>query len=203
MYIPRLFKNDDGEAIQQFIQENGFGIIVSHSDHGILATHIPMELEEEKDEFFLRGHVAKGNPQWKHFENEQEVLAIFQGVHTYISSSWYNHINVPTWNYLAVHVYGNIRLLNDSELYQSVKRLVDNYEQDSSKPFTVESMPEDDLKKQMRGIVGFEIKITKIEGKKKLSQNRNDEDYQNVISELEKRNDSHSHQIAKEMRKLR
>lgn len=200
MYIPRIFKNENEEEVKDFIRTNSFGILVSQKDKEILATHIPIELEPAGDNWMLRGHVAKGNQQWKHFESGEEVMVIFHGPHAYVSSSWYNHINVPTWNYIAVHVYGKVQLLNEEDLLLSLKNLVNKYEKDSEHPFSMDMMPEEDLKKQLRGIVGFEILITKIEAQKKLSQNRNDEDYHNVIEKLENSEDANAMQTAKAMK---
>ena len=95
MYIPKYFKEEDLDTIQQLIDSNGFGIIVSQLKGRLWATHIPIELERNGNEFTLYGHISKANKQWKGFSDIQEVLVIFQGVHAYISSSWYNHENVP------------------------------------------------------------------------------------------------------------
>ncbi|MBK5280316.1 MAG: FMN-binding negative transcriptional regulator, partial [Bacteroidia bacterium] len=149
----------------------------------------------------LSGHVARGNKQWKEWSSETEVLAIFSGPHTYISSSWYDHENVPTWNYIAVHVYGKLKILSDQELLQSLKDLTNKYEKQSEKPVTVEKMNPNYVKKEMLGIVGFEIEITKIEGTYKLSQNRDAKNHETIISELKKRNDPSSTAIAQEMKK--
>jgi len=203
MYIPRIYKNVNEEEIQRFLIENSFGILVSASCGEILATHIPLELEQnKKEEWVLQGHVARGNPHWKHFEDDTEVLAIFNGPHTYISSSWYDHVNVPTWNYIAVHVSGTIKILEGDDLYLHLKKLVDKYEQSSSNPVSLETMPEEFVKKEIRGIVGFEIKIESIEAVKKMSQNRNEKDYNNITSKLEERSDTQSKAVSEEMKRI-
>ena len=203
MYIPRIHKNDNFEEIKSFVEDNGFGIIISQDVGIISATHIPMQLKVFNDEWYLHGHLAKGNPQWKQFSEHQEVLVIFQGPHSYISSSWYDHINVPTWNYIAVHLSGKIRIQTPNELEDTVVDLVEKYEQKSKQPFSIESMKREDFKKQLAGIVGFEIKITKIEGKKKLSQNRNSTDFNNIIKKLDESKNWEAQQVANEMRKLK
>ncbi len=129
------------------------------------------------------------------------MLAIFSAHHSYISSSWYKHATtVPTWNYVAVHVYGTIRLVSEAELYQSLEELVDKYEQVSENPVSLKKLPEQMIKREMRGIVGFEIEITEIHAKQKLSQNRHEEDFKNIITELGNLNDANADGIAKKMK---
>ena len=204
MYIPPYYKNNNLEEIKQFIRDNAFAVLISNGKNAPDASHIPLELIEESDgHSFLQGHVSRGNPQWKNFSSNDNVLAIFQGPHSYISSGWYNHINVPTWNYIAVHVTGKIEIVEEGEMYESLKKLVDHYESGSEKPVKVEEMPHDMMEKYMKGIVGFKIQIEKIEGKWKLSQNRDDEDYKNIIDQLQKLNDINAGLVAEEMKKLK
>ena len=200
MYIPKQFHNNDGAAIKAFIRKNSFGILISQSESKMLATHIPLELSA--DETKLTGHISRANPQWKKFDSLSDVLAIFPGPHAYISSSWYDHENVPTWNYIAVHVYGKIKIIEGEALYQSLKHLVDKYESKSAIPVSVEQMSPAYVQKSIQGIVGFEIAITAIEAAYKLSQNRDQKNYQNIIHELDKTADHSSLQVADEMRKI-
>ena len=202
MYIPELYKNENQEDIQNFIHQNGFGILVNQTDGKLWATHIPLLLEEKDGKQLLVGHVSRENPQAESFKTNDDVLAIFSGAHTYISSSWYDHENVPTWNYLAVHVYGKVQLHSLKETIEALKRLVNKYEAKAEKPVRVEDLSEKTML-QARGIVSFEIEITAIEAKKKLSQNRDDKNYQNIISKLENSNDFQSNEVAKEMKKNR
>ncbi|MCY7410720.1 MAG: FMN-binding negative transcriptional regulator [Chitinophagales bacterium] len=204
MYLPKINRIEDLPAIEDFIEKNSFAILINEVKENPWATHLPLELEvNEAGEKVLWGHLSKANPQWKSFGKEEQVLAIFQGPHTYISSSWYNHVNVPTWNYIAVHVYGKIKLMNDEQVYEHLKRLVNKYEAISENPVSVETMPPEFVRKEMKGVVGFEIAIEKIEGKWKLSQNRDDENYRNIILELEKLNNVNAALIAEEMKKMR
>ena len=200
MYVPKQFRNNDGSTISDFIRHHGFGILVSQSDSRMVATHIPLELSE--DETKLRGHIAKANPQWKNFQNNSEVMVIFHGPHTYVSSSWYDHENVPTWNYIAVHVYGKIQIIEGDELYSALKQLVDKYEKRSEYPVSIEKMSPDYVRQSIQGLVGFAIEITSIEAAYKLSQNRDRKNYVNIISELEKRGDYESKSVAAEMKKI-
>lgn len=202
MYIPALYKNDDQDDIQNFIHQNGFGVLVNQTDGKLWATHIPLLLEEKKGKQILVGHVSRENPQAESFKTNDDVLAIFSGAHTYISSSWYDHENVPTWNYLAVHVYGKLKIHSLDESVEALKRLVDKYEAKSENPLRIEDLSKKTML-QARGIVSFEIEITAIEAKKKLSQNRDDKNYKTIISELEKTNDNQAIAIAKEMKKNR
>lgn len=202
MYIPALYKNDNQDDIQNFIHQNGFGVLVNQTDGKLWATHIPLLLEEKKGKQILVGHVSRENPQAESFKTNDDVLAIFSGAHTYISSSWYDHENVPTWNYLAVHAYGKLKIHSLDESVEALKRLVDKYEAKSENPLRIEDLSKKTML-QARGIVSFEIEITAIEAKKKLSQNRDDKNYQTIISELEKTNDNQAIAIAKEMKKNR
>lgn len=199
MYVPKYAQNNDFSAIKEFIKQNGFGILVSQSEHKLMATHIPMEFSP--DETKLTGHISRANQQWKKFDAALEVLAIFTGPHAYISPSWYDHENVPTWNYIAAHAYGKINILEGEKLHQSLKQLVDKYESASTHPVSLESMSPDYVKKAIQGLVCFEITITNIEGTYKLSQNRDAKNHQSIVQELEKRKDAGSLQVASEMKK--
>ena len=202
MYIPEVYKNENQLDIQNFIHQNGFGILVNQTNGKLWATHIPLLLEEKDGKQILVGHVSIENLQAESFKTNDEVLVVFSGVHSYISSSWYDHENVPTWNYLAVHVYGKLKIHSLEETIEALKRLVDKYEAKSEKPVRVEDLSKKTML-QARGIISFEIEITSIEAMKKLSQNRDDKNYQNIISKLEKSNDFQSIEVAKEMKKNR
>ncbi len=202
MYIPELYKNEDQEDIQKFIHQNGFGILVNQTNGKLWATHIPLLLEEIEEKQVLVGHVSKENPQAASFRTDDEILAIFSGAHAYISSSWYDHENVPTWNYIAVHVYGKIKIHSPTETIEALKRLVDKYEVKSEKPVRIEDLSKQTML-QSKGIVSFEIEINAIEAKKKLSQNRDDKNYKTIISKLEISEDFPAIEIAKEMKKNR
>jgi transcriptional regulator len=159
-------------------------------------------VEGEHGERFLNGHFARANEQWRTFETGNEVLAIFAGPDTYVSARWYNHVNVPTWNYMVVHAYGKPRLVtNHDELYAMLKTMVDNYEANAvtAQPYKLENLPPDFVEKEMRGIVGFQIKISRLDAKFKLGQNRRQLDYDNVIAELQRSADRNSREIAQAM----
>ena len=201
MYIPAIYKNENQEEIEQFIHENGFAILVNQTHDKPWATHIPLELDHDNDgNTILVGHISKENPQGESFETNTDVLAIFTGPHAYISSSWYDHENVPTWNYTAVHVYGNVTILNFEQTVVSLKKLVDRYELASENPIRVEDLSAKTMR-EAHGVIAFEISIKSIESVKKISQNRDAKNYENIILELEKRNDSDSKKIGELMKK--
>jgi len=172
MYIPNYYKNENLEEVKSFLIKNSFGILINQTNGKLAGTHIPLELAVDEDgSNVLTGHISKANPQWESFNTNEEVLAIFTGPHSYVSSSWYKKEDAPTWNYIAVHVYGTIKIIGGDELLSTLKKLVNEYEKNSKKPISVEKMSEKTLK-QMNGIVGFKIRITKIQAAYKLSQTR-------------------------------
>ena len=172
--------------------------MVTYDGEKPAASHLLTEVVEDGENLLINGHMAKANPLWKTFEKNPEVLLIFHGPHTYISPTWYNHINVPTWNYQAVHVYGQPRIVTDPEEFHAIlSRLVARHETGSS--YRLESLPPDFVANNMKGIVGFQIEVTRIEANYKLSQNRDDADYQNIVQQLHSREDEMSHQLAEAM----
>lgn len=204
MYIPKFFKVEDIEIAKSFIQENSFGILINQVDGKPFATHIPLVIEtKSKNKSVLFGHIVKANNQWKAFHEDQEVLVIFQGPHAYVSSSWYDDENVPTWNYAAVNVYGKIKIVDNETVYKHLSKLVDKYEMGNENPVRVSSMSASMLEKQMNAIVGFEIHITEIQAAEKLSQNRDEKNYNNIIVELEKKGDVNSLKVAAAMKNLK
>lgn len=202
MYIPELFKNENQQEIESFLQENAFAILINTTHGKPWGTHTPLFLEKREGKLILSGHIAKENPQAESLYNDEEVLAIFNGPHTYISSSWYDHENVPTWNYIAIHVYGKIKLLDYNESVLVLKKLVDKYEKNQENPIRIEKLSEKTMR-QARGILAFEIEIISIEAKKKLSQNRDDKNYKNIITHLEESENQSDKDIALEMKKNR
>lgn len=203
MYIPDIFINENQEEIKDFLQKNSFGILVNQTNGKLWATHIPLELDtNENGKQVLYGHISKENPQWESFANNNKVLAIFSGPHSYISSSWYDHESVPTWNYIAVHIYGTIKIIEGEAVIESLKKLVDKYEKNSKNPIRVEDLSKKTMM-QTRGIVAFEIEIDEIQAKHKLSQNRDEKNYDNIISELKKTENPQATAIANEMTKCR
>jgi transcriptional regulator len=202
MYTPKLYREEDRSKILQFMRENEFVTLVCFDGQRPVASHLLVEVIEEGQRLLVNGHMSRANPLWKTFEHQPEVLVIFQGPHTYISPTWYNHVNVPTWNYQAVHVYGRPRLVTEhDEAYHLLKRLIERHEK--SGHYRMESLPPDFVEKEIRGIMAFQVEVTGIEANYKLSQNRNDEDYWNIVSQLAQREDELSHGVAEAMKKQR
>jgi transcriptional regulator len=202
MYTPKLYREEDRAKIIAFLRQNEFATLVTYDDEKPTASHLLMEVVEEGERIFVNGHMSKANPQWRTFESDAEALVIFQGPHTYISPTWYNHVNVPTWNYQAVHVYGKPRIIeNHDGAYQILKRLIDRHE--TAGHYKLETLPQDFVEKEIKGIVAFQIAVTKIEANYKLSQNRDDESYRSIVSHLEECEDEMSHGVAEAMRKKR
>lgn len=200
MYIPPHYSNQDIDEVKDFLRQNSFGILINIVDHKPWGTHIPLELEtDENGKDILVGHIAKANPQWKNFTDKGEVLCIFNGPHAYVSSSWYKEEEVPTWNYIAVHVYGTLRVLTAQETMESMHRLVDKYEKNSKKPISLKKLSTKTLR-QVRGVVGFQVQVSDIQATYKLSQTQVD-DHHKIISELEERPDSGSQSVAQHMKK--
>jgi transcriptional regulator len=201
MHIPKLYREEDRTRIIEFLKGNGFPALVSHDGEKLVATHLPVELLEGADgSLTILGHMSRANPQWKSF-GEQEVLLIFHGAHTYISPRWYNHVNVPTWNYMNIHVYGKVRMLEGQELHDLLSQLVQKHEANTG--YSMEGLPAEMVAKEIKGVAGFALEVTRIDAGFKLSQNRDDESHANIVRELEKRGDDASAEVAQEMKSRR
>ena len=202
MYIHKLNREENHEKILEFLRRNDFAILVAHDGGKPVASHLLMEIVEDGDDLFVNGHMSKANSLWKILEKNDEVLVIFQGSHTYISPTWYDHVNVPTWNYQSVHVYGKPRIITEhDEAYGLLQRLIERHEAGSS--YKLETLPRDFVEKEMKGIVAFQIKVTRMEANYKLSQNRDDKNYRSIVAHLEERTDELSHGVAEEMKRNR
>ena len=198
MYISRLYREEDRAKILEFLKQNEFATLVTHDGEKPIASHLLFEVTEDGESLFLNGHMSRANPLWKTFEKNPDVLVIFQGPHTYISPTWYNHVNVPTWNYQAVHLYGSPRIVSGDEYRAMLSRLIARHEGGTN--YRMESLPQDFVEKQMNGTVGFQVHVTRFEANYKLSQNRDDTDYHNIIERLNEREDEMSHGVAEAMR---
>lgn len=201
MYVPKRFKVKDTKEIWKFVNQHSFATLVTSENNIPVATHLPVAVHKNNDNYIITGHMAYANPQWKTFENDSKTLAIFQGPHAYVSSTWYSHENVPTWNYQAVHMYGKPRILERDELRESLKVLTNKYEQHREPSFSVENYTPKLLEAQLNAIIGFEVNVTEIQASYKLSQNRNETDYARIIDHLKQEDTSDSNQIAAEMEK--
>ncbi len=187
MYVPTHFNEDRISILHKTITQIGFGTLVTCGQEGLEASHLPMLLDSETTSLgVLHGHVARANLQWSRTNSDVQALAIFLGPDAYITPSWYATKKetgkvVPTWNYLAIHAYGDVIFYDDrTKLLALVERLTDAHEQRRSNPWAVNDAPSDYIDKMLAGIVGFEINVKRLEGKWKMSQNRNKQDFAGV-----------------------
>jgi transcriptional regulator len=178
MYLPKHFEVADDVVKLAFIEANNFGQLISQLNGRLFSTHIPFLLNKEKTS--LLGHLARQNPQHKQIVG-QEVLITFQGAHDYISPSWFKTPGVPTWNYQAVHVYGTCKLIDEAE---GIAEIVDALTEKHEARFENQWQPEYKAA-MLKAIIGIEISIDEIQGKYKLSQNRSEQDQQQIVDGLE------------------
>lgn len=197
MYIPSSYAVKSSRAIEQFIQSHPFAVMISHTN-GYLATHLPLLMVEYEGEKMLVGHIAKKNPQWKYLEDGLEVLVIFSGPESYISSSWYDYPEVSTWDYMAVHVTGKIKLQDDAQLWQSLQHLMGHFEQAEAHPVSFENLPEN-IKEQRMGIGGFYITMDNTDAIFKLSQNQDPANRKSIIKNLKEKDHCMASEIARQI----
>ncbi len=198
MYLPRTFREDDLATLHALMQRYSFATLVTQQAGMLAASHLPLLLEPQEGPYgTLLGHMARANPQWQDFATQTEVLAMFQGPHTYVSPSWYTEaLSVPTWNYAAVHAYGTPRVIDQhDESYAILRKLVQYYEAGFATPWPF-ALPEDYVRKMMQGIVCFVMPIRRLEGKYKLSQNRPEVDQHRVVKALHTSTDPLGQEVA-------
>ena len=201
MYVPPHFAETDTAKLFDFIEANSFCLLVSQADGRPFASHLPLLLDRHAGPHgALRGHVARANPQWRSAAG-QEVLAVFSGPHAYVSPTWYEAERVvPTWNYVAVHVYGTLQLVEERDaLLGIVRDMVHFYERSLPRPWDVDPASEY-VHKMLQGIVGFRVEVTRIEGKWKMGQNHPAERRAKAARALEQHEDESSRAVAELMR---
>lgn len=201
MYRPAAFDQTDLTTLAAAINEHSFGLVIADGPGDLEASHLPLLLDLERGERgCLTGHVARANPLWQRADGRR-VLTVFSGPHAYISPTWYGEPNtVPTWNYVAVHVYGLFRAVHDpDEILQIVQRMVAVYEAGRQPPWTFDSSDEG-MRKMARVIVGFSIEVDRVEGKWKLGQNRSGASRARVANILSQSADPNDVRIGELMR---
>jgi transcriptional regulator len=201
MYIPPAFRVEDTSKLTAFIQRHSFATLITHDGTAPFVSHLPMVFRSDVGSHgALVSHMARANPQWQHFASSCEVLAVFHGPHAYISPSWYQtKPAVPTWNYAAVHAYGVPTVVSEHERVVSLLReTISAYEAPFKQPWSGD-LPDDFRDKLMHNIVAFEIRVTRIEGKFKLGQNRPAADIQGVFDALSRSADADSVALARLM----
>ena len=192
MYMKQMFTETRPEVLRAMVREYPFATLIVPTGQDVLADHLPMELVEDTGGGFglLRGHLARGNPLWKEIGAGRPALAIIQGPHGYITPNWYPSKHrtgeaLPTWNYTAVHLRGTLRAIEDEAwLRGHIGRLSDHMERGQAHPWRVEDAPEAFTAKMVRGIVGLELRVEQVDGKRKTSQNRPPEDRAGVVAGL-------------------
>lgn len=190
MYTPPAFRVDDVSDVHRAMREARTATLVTATEHGLIGTLLPVLLAESEGDYgTIYGHVAKANSQWK-LAPTCDAMAIFSGPEAYVTPSWYptkleTHKVVPTWNYIAVHAYGPVEFFdNEDRLLDIVTRLTDLHEQSRQDRWSVSDAPPDFIKAQLKGIVGLRMPIVRLDGKRKMSQNRSAADRTGVIEGL-------------------
>ncbi|MEQ1677489.1 MAG: FMN-binding negative transcriptional regulator [Chitinophagaceae bacterium] len=187
MYNLPYFKEDDKEEVLRFMREHPFVFLTgSDTSNKPVATQVPVFIDEREGKLFLTGHMMRQTDHHKAFEQNANVLAVFTGPHTYVSATWYtNPFQGSTWNYMSVHAAGTIRFGNEAELAAILKRLTLHYENNNAASETIfDNLPAEYTEKMMKAIVAFEIEVTGMQHVFKLSQNRDEKSYDNIIREL-------------------
>jgi transcriptional regulator len=194
MYVPQHFAETRIQDLRRIAREHPLGTIVTHTGNGLDANHIPFLLDDQRGEFgVLQGHIARANPLWKEVADAAQVLVIFRGAHGYISPSWYpskheTHRHVPTWNYEVVHAHGALRIVDDEKFVRGiVGRLTRTHGAGEPKPWKMGDAPPDYLDQMVKMIVGLEVEVTRLEGKRKLGQNRDERDLDGAVQKLRER----------------
>ena len=200
VYLPPHFTETDETVLLAHVERNDFGLLITQRD-GLIASQVPFLAERRDGKLHLLGHLARPNPQCAALDGG-EALAIFTGPHAYISPSWYaTGPAVPTWNYASVHAYGVARAIADKDwLNDLLRRLSERHEAREPAPWRMQDQPAPFLDGMLGGIIGFEIAVSRLEGKFKLSQNRPATDRPRIVAALEARDDAESHGVARLMR---
>jgi transcriptional regulator len=199
MYIPKHYLINDKEEILRFIETYSFATIITVKDNFQSATHLPFVVTETENEIILTSHFSKANMQWSEV-TENKVLVIFTEPHAYISPKHYDReMNVPTWNYVAIHVYGKGSLITEQDQsFAVLDTMIDNFEKEYKTQW--DKLPIEYKTKMLNGIVSFQIIVTDIQAKKKLSQNKKETERKRIISSFEQSNDNNKKAIAEFMK---
>ena len=205
MYDLSYFKEPEHAVVLQFMQEHPFAFLTgSFADGRQAATQVPVMLIPQEDRLVIQGHIMRKTDHHKAFMENPNALLVFTGPSTYVSASWYTNPQIgSTWNYMSVHAQGKIRFMDDDELIDLMERLTLHFEKDNlSSPTIYDNLPDSFLQNMMPAIVGFEMKVDALENVFKLSQNRDEESYDNILAKLEEQGGDAAY-IANEMRKRR
>ncbi|MBC3475970.1 FMN-binding negative transcriptional regulator [Pseudomonas taiwanensis] len=209
MYNSKPHQEHDLQRLHQHMLDTRLAVLVSHGEHGLLASHLPVLVEPSEGEFgTVYAHLARANRQWQDLQHGSEAMLVFPGADAYVSPSYYpskadNPKVVPTWNYLAVHAYGSVDVIHDATpLLDIVSRLTDRHEHGRNLPWSVTDAPTDYVDGMLRAIVGIRMPIARLQGARKLSQNRSEQDIAGVREGLSASADHLDNQLAAHMRQL-
>ncbi|WP_414052713.1 FMN-binding negative transcriptional regulator [Macrococcus animalis] len=200
MFNPKPFKVENYSEQIEFIKAHPFATLISTIDGVPYASQIPITINEFDDFLILSGYLAKANPQLKTLDGNANVLILFTGPHAYISSSWYKDEEVSTWNYQSAQIRGESELMSENELMIELEQLTNRYELGRENARTFNTLSENVLK-QANGVTGFKIRVNEIQVKYKMSQNRSEEDYQNIVHHLEREGETESAEAMNRIRK--
>jgi transcriptional regulator len=198
MYNLPYFKETDHQMVLDFIRQHPFAMLIGSSNNLPVATQVPVFIEKREGKLFLKGHIMRNTDHHKSFIENENVLCVFTGPHTYVSASWYsNPQTASTWNYMSVHAKGKLSFVGQDDLLKLLNETTTHFENNPSSPASFENLPDEYVQKLIKAIVGFEIEVTSIDNVFKLSQNRDQQSYQEIIRQLSSQKDGK--EIAEEM----
>lgn len=199
MYNLPHFKEPDPEIIKQFMRQYPFAMLIGCNNNLPVATQVPLLIEERDGKTFFKGHIMRNTDHHKAFTQNNQVLCVFAGSHSYVSASWYANPQVAsTWNYLSVHAKGVLRFLEEAQLLQILEETTTHFEDNVHSPASFNNLPQAYVQQSAKAIIGFEIEVIHVDHVFKLSQNRDQESYRNIIDHLQQ-GDAAAQQIATEM----
>lgn len=189
MYNLSHFKEPDQQVVVEFMKQHPFAMLIGNSNGRAISTQVPLMIEERNGKLFLLGHITRKQDHQLVFHENAEALVVFTGAHAYVSATWYeNPQMVSTWNYSSVHVRGQLKFLDEQGLVEALRKLSLHYEHNNSNSSTVfDNLPKEYAEKMLKAIIGFEIEVASLEHVFKLSQNRDEKSYQNIISHLKEK----------------
>ncbi len=199
MYIPKSHRGLSTTAAIAFARKYSFATVSAIVSEQIEHVHIPIELEQKEEKLLLTSHIAKGNALTQAIIAGSAATVIFSQPHAYVSSSWYDHVNVPTWNYISIQMRGTFRVLLANEMMAALSQMVEKYESGRANRFQISDMSQEQLQAHLQGLTAFELEVADLEANYKLSQNRNNQNYSAIIKQLQKSEYSWEREIAEEM----
>ncbi|MBX9782979.1 MAG: FMN-binding negative transcriptional regulator [Chitinophagaceae bacterium] len=188
MYNLPHFKEPDEQLVIEFVKQHPFAMLIGvDAANKPVATQVPVFIDERNGHFFLTGHIQRKTDHHNAFEQNPNALVVFTGAHAYVSASWYeNKAQASTWNYMSVHAKGLLRFLSDEELYEALKRTIHHFENNPHSPSLVEKMSDEYVQSNMKAIIAFEVEVKELNHVFKLSQNRDEKSYDNIVDKFKK-----------------